>query len=356
LTVAPAANDLHITQHLRVYNEIKASKKLIISPWAGTRYQPFIFDTVAINQYLIRWFDYWLKGVDTGIMDEPEIAIYDNGTGRWLYEREYPLARTEWKQFFLHEQQTLTRPCGFLSDRPPEKNEKPDSFQHPSDKQFYSGSFLLSPNPENAQFLGFTTPPLDEDLTIKGPVSITLFASTTEQIPSDWSFFIKVGEIGPNGPAMNPITQSPHLRPDWTDPWTPKDVNLWSYGNLRTKFRAVEENRSRPGQPWHSFQNPKVLQPDTVYEFQIELVPIFNTFKKGHRIWVQIACEDKDYNPWDAASAYAVGPPPLSSKVTLYPDEAHPSHLILPVIPEVPEFEKVGSPLCDFVPGAPRFR
>lgn len=54
LSIAPAANDLHITQHLRHYNRITAPKKLLISPWAGTRYQPFIFDTTAINQYLVR--------------------------------------------------------------------------------------------------------------------------------------------------------------------------------------------------------------------------------------------------------------------------------------------------------------
>jgi predicted acyl esterase len=204
-------------------------------------------------------------------------------------------------------------------------------------------------------FLAYTTPPLDRDRTINGPASITIYASTTEETLSDWAFFAKVGEVGAEGPALNPATQEPHLRPDWTDEWTPKEVNLWSYGNLKTKFRAVDKDKTTPGQPWHPFTNPELLKPNTIYEFQIELVPIFNTFKKGHRIWLQIACEDKDYNPWDAASSYVMGPPPISAAVSIYHDATHPSHLLLPLIPDVPETATVEAPLCEFIPGAPKF-
>jgi hypothetical protein len=185
---------------------------------------------------------------------------------------------------------------------------------------------------------------------------MTFYASTTEETPSDWAFFVKVGEIGPHGAALNPVTHEPHLRPDWTDDWTPQQVNLWSYGNLKAKFREVDESKSKPGQPWHPFIHPVVLKPNTIYEFQVELVPIFNTFKKGHKIWIQIACEDKDYNPWDATSKYTMSPPPLSKTVSVYHDAKHLSHLLLPVIPDAPEIDEVKSPLCDFIPGALRFR
>jgi predicted acyl esterase len=355
LTIAPGANDLHITQHLSHYNEITSPKKLIVSPWAGTRYQPFIFDTTAINQYLIRWFDYWLKGINTGIMDEPEVAIFDNGTGKWRYENEYPLERTQWKKFYLQKRTSSTVPWGTLRENLPDKDERPDSFKHPPAKRRIPGSFNFFPDSDNREFLAYTTPPLDEDITIKGPVSMTIYVSTTEETPSDWAFFVKVGEIGPDGAALNPVTKEPHLRPDWTDAWTPKEVNLWSYGNLKTKFREVDEAKSKPGHPWHPFTNPELLKPNTIYEFQIELVPIFNTFKKGHKIWVQIACDDEDYNPWDAASSYVMGPPPLSASVSVYHDTERPSHLLLPLIPDAPETARVESPLCDFVPGASRF-
>ena len=179
---------------------------------------------------------------------------------------------------------------------------------------------------------------------------MTLYASTTEKTPSDWAFFIKIGEIGPSGPALNPVTGKPFPRPDWTDAWTPKEVNLWSYGNLKTKFRKLDESRSRPGNPWHPFTAPEFLEPNIIYEFQIELVPIFNTFKKGHKIWLQIACEDKDYNLWDSASSYVTGPSPLSIDITVYHNREYPSHLVLPVVQDMEETIKVESPLCDFLP------
>jgi predicted acyl esterase len=350
LSITPAANDLHVTQHLSHYNRIKSPKKLIISPWAGSRYQPFIFETAAINEYLLRWFDYWLKEVDTGIMDEPEVAVYDNGMGRWRYENEYPIKRTEWKKFFMGAKSSASSPWGLLCEKLPDAKTDSSSFRHPPVKKQLPGSFIFMPNSDNKEFLAFTTPPLEEEVTIKGPVSMTLYASTTEKTPSDWSFFIKIGEIGPGGPAFNPVTGKPFLRPDWTDAWTPKEVNLWSYGNLKTKFRKLDESRSKPGHPWHPFTDPEILKPDAIYEFQIELVPIFNTFRKGHRIWVQIACEDKDYNPWDSASAYVTGPSPLSIEITVYHDEKHPSHLVLPVVRDMEESRKVDSPLNDFLP------
>jgi predicted acyl esterase len=350
LSIAPAANDLHITQHLSHYNSIKSPKKLIISPWAGSRYQPFIFETETINEYLLRWFDYWLKDIDTGIMNEPEVAIYDNGTGRWQYENEYPIRRTEWKSFYINRDVSSTAPWGVLGEESSDRQKDSSSFKHPPVKKQITGSFIFLPNSDNKEFLAFTTPPLEEDVTIKGPVSMTLYASTTEKTPSDWAFFIKIGEIGPDGPALNPVTGKPFLRPDWTDVWTPKEVNLWSYGNLKTKFRKPDESRSKSGNPWHSFTDPEILKPDTIYEFQIELVPVFNTFKKGHKIWLQIACEDKDYNPWDSGSSYVTGPSPLSIDITVYHNREYPSHLVLPVVRDMDENIKVESPLCDFLP------
>jgi predicted acyl esterase len=205
LSIAPAANDLHITQHLSHYCRIKSPKKLIISPWAGSRYQPFIFETAAINEYLLRWFDYWLKDIDTGIMIEPEVAVYDNGTGRWRYENEYPIGRTEWKRFFIGTESSSTFPWGSLGEKSSDNKSDSSSFKHPPVKRQSPGSFIFLPNSDNKEFLGFTTPPLEEDVTIKGPVRMTLFASTTEKTSSDWAFFVKIGEIGPDGPALNPV-------------------------------------------------------------------------------------------------------------------------------------------------------
>ena len=113
---------------------------------------------------------------------------------------------------------------------------------------------------------------------------------------------------------------------------------------------------SRPGMPWHSFQNPEDIKPNTIYEFQIELQPVFKTFRKGCRIWLKIASDDALYSTWDTSSRYVETPlSPAKNKISIYHDVKHPSHLLLPVIPDAPEIEPVRPPLCNAVPGAARF-
>jgi predicted acyl esterase len=282
-------------------------------------------------------------------MDEPEVAIYDNGSEEWRYENEYPLARTLWEKFYLHEKNISTEPWGSISKVPPTDNEKPDTYRHPR------SAFGTT------EFLAYTTPPLEEDLVVRGPVSITFYASTTDQNTYDWAFFVKIGDISPSGQTLDTSNnpRDPRNKPFWTDVWTPPDVWLWSYGNLKAKYRDVDERLSRPGQPWHSFQNPADLKPNTIYEFQIELIPIFNTFKKGHKIWLQIAGQDMEYDTQDVFSKNGMSIRPWSyrnaykSEITVYHSSEYPSHILLPIIPEAPEIAQVNVPLSDVIPGAP---
>jgi hypothetical protein len=189
-----------------------------------------------------------------------------------------------------------------------------------------------------------------------GSVSLTLYASTTEEVTTDWSFFVKMGEMASSDVPLNPVTGNPEIKPEVTDPWTPREVQIWSWGCLKAKFREVDEKMSKPGMPWHSFRKPVDLKPNTVYEFQIELQPIFKTFKKGCRIWLKIACDDALYSTWDSSSRYVERPlSPLKNEILIYHGNQYPSHLFLPVVPDGPEITPVKSPLRDALPGAPRF-
>ena len=193
-------------------------------------------------------------------------------------------------------------------------------------------------------------------MRVWGPVSFVLYASTTEQVTSEWSFFVKMGEMVPQGIPLNPVTGQPEVKPEVNDPFTPKNVQIWSWGSLKAKFREVDRDLSRPGLPWHSFQNPQQLKPLTTYEFQIELQPVFKTFKKGCRIWLKIASDDALYSTLDSASRYVETPIlPESSWISIYHDAKHPSYMLLPVISDASEITPVKPPLRDALPGAPRF-
>ena len=349
LNIVNVPNRLHAIYHLRSYVDIKSPKKLIITPWTNENYQPWIFETTAFNTHILRWLDYWLKGIDTGIMDEPEVSIYDNGTGTWRYENDYPLKRTVWQKFYLH--------TGVINQTPPLANEPPDSYENTSLNTAMLASYGIStPKPTKPNYVTYLSQPLEEDIRVWGPVSFTLYASTTEEVTCDWSFFVKMGEMVHEGVPLNPATGQPEIKPEVNDTFTPENVQIWSWGSLKAKFRKIDKNLSRPGLPWHSFQNPLQLKPCTTYEFQIELQPVFKTFKKGCRIWLKIASDDALYSTLDSASRYVETPiSPEASLISIYHDAEHPSHIRLPVIPDAPEIIPVKPPLCDAVPGAPRF-
>jgi hypothetical protein len=257
----------------------------------------------------------------------------------------------------LREKTAAEEPYGLISQSPP-KEEEPGVYHNISLNTALTVSYGISgttpaDDPTNAVYVSM---PLEEDLRVWGPVSFSLFASTTEEVTSDLSFFVKMGEMVPHGVPLNPVTGDPEIKPEANDVCTPREVQIWSWGSLKAKFREVDETMSRPGMPWHSFQNPEDIKPNTIYEFQMELQPVFKTFRKGCRIWLKIASDDALYSTWDTSSRYVETPlSPAKNKISIYHDLKHPSHLLLPVIPDAPEIEPVRPPLCNAVPGAARF-
>src|SRR3989304_1640287 len=88
-------------------------------------------------------------------------------------------------------------------------------------------------------------------------------------------------------------------------------------------------------------------------EARTELVPIFHTFRAGHRLQVQIASEDIQYNNHMRQIDVQLLPWPVEN--TLYHDAGYPSHLLLPVVPDAPEIAPVRPPVSEIdwpvVPG-----
>ena len=168
--------------------------------------------------------------------------------------------------------------------------------------------------------LAYATSPLDKDLKVWGPLSITLYGSSTT---ADTAWFVKLCDVGPEG-----------------------RVEMLTQGQLKASHREVDEARSKPGQPFHPFQNPAGPEPNRVYEYQIEMRPIFHTFKAGHKVWVQIASDDFHYQML-LRTIYVSERLPVPATNTIYHDAEHPSHLSLPVIPDAPIIKSVAPPLSE---------
>jgi predicted acyl esterase len=304
---------VHSRGQLWSYTQLKTPKKLIVVPFSGLSQHELFITSPPLNEYLLRWYDHWLKGKDTGIMNEPPVAIFDTGTQKWRYESEYPLARTEWTNFFFRQNPAgpaTKPPFGLLSLESPAKEES-DSYMRPE---------AIGLVARGQPVIAFITPALDKDVKIWGPLSAVIYASSTSL---DIAWFIKIADIGPDG-NITPLTQ----------------------GSLKSSHRAVDEVRSKPGQPFHSYQNPARPEPNKVYEYQIEVMPIFHTFKVGHRISLQVSNDDFWFQE-HIRTKYTVESVPLPAKQTIYHDSANPSRLLLPVIPETTEIKPMGPPISE---------
>ncbi|MFH1950388.1 MAG: CocE/NonD family hydrolase [Pseudomonadota bacterium] len=313
MMIASASAWLHSRGQLIGYSKIRSPKRLIVGPHNSFgMYSVFYWHNEKTNKYILRWLDYWLKGVDTGIMEEPPVLIYDGGKDEWRYENEYPLTRTKWTKYYLRANpaQPSEPPQGFISAEEPGANESPDRVKMPRLRP----ELIL-----NKPVLAYATEALEKDLTLKGPLTITLYGSSVTTDTSLLAWFVKVGDVAPDG-----------------------SVKLITKGNLKASYREVDAAKSKPGQPWHSFQNPVKVEANKIYDYQIELQPIFHTFKAGHKLWVQIASDDPDFILENYGDLI---PGPLEAENSIHHDKTHPSHLLLPVIGDAPVIALVKEPL-----------
>jgi predicted acyl esterase len=250
----------------------------------------------SMNEECLRWYDLWLKGVDTGIMEEPPIKLKILGGG-YRYEREWPLARTRWRKLYL-------RSFGRLRwDADPEADLAPDGFVHtPPHVSSDVGSLV------------YTSDYIDRPMEFTGPVALTLYASIDAP---DANFVVKVYDLLPNGER--------HYMPCW--------------GALRASHPLVE-SESKPWLPVHDHGRSVPVKPGEIREYRIEVNPSARVFQSGHRIQLVVSAMDPSplhKHSWTGKVA-SMGPWPSATSICyrIYRDAEHPSHLLMPYIPETP--------------------
>src|SRR5262249_21945366 len=148
------------------------------------------------------WFEYWLKEIDNGIMDEPPVRIFVMGDG-WRDEQEWPLARTEYVPFFIHSggrAHSLDGDGRLSRDAP--GAQPPDIFlynpQTPPPTVGAAGVADQRPVERRTDVLVYSTPPLTQPLEVTGPVKVVLHASSSAV---DTDFTAKLVDVAPNGYA-----------------------------------------------------------------------------------------------------------------------------------------------------------
>lgn len=256
---------------------------LVAGPWrhggwgaqSGDKLGPIAFDS-AVSKYFREdieapWFAFHLK--DEGQLDFPEALTFEAGTNRWRqWDAWPPTQATTPTELYFHDNRTLS-----LKKPDTDKENALDSFisdpAHPVPYRhrpiqatyFPGGSNWSTWLVEDQRFvddrpdvLSWESAPLTEDLTIAGDVMAHLFASTTG---SDADWVVKLIDVYPEH--------------------NPENWDLAGY-------QLMVSNEVFRGRYRNSFEKPEPITPDAVLEYSFSLHTQNHTFKKGHRLMVQV--------------------------------------------------------------------
>lgn len=303
--------------------QVRNNQKLIIGPWAHGTFTPVIgersFGVQASGDWInlredlttlqLRWFDYWLKGIDTKITEEAPLKLFVMGINQWRDEQEWPLARTSYTPFYLHsggKANTRHGDGGLSASKP--GNQAPDRFVYDPENPvptkgggtLHAGVLTMGPRDqrdieERKDVLVYTSEPFRQQLEVTGPVTVKLWAATDAK---DTDFTAKLVDVLPDGTAYN-----------LTD------------GIVRAKYR-------------NGYSAEPELSGEVV-EYEINLWATSNVFLPGHCIRIEVSSSNFprfDRNPNTGETT--IDSTEMKRAVqTIFHDDTHPSHIILPIIP-----------------------
>ena len=303
-------------------DDAKRGQRLVIGPWqhgsrgsslAGNHYFGIAADAMALglDQMHLRWYEYWLKGMDNGIMDEPPVKIFVMGDDVWRDEQEWPLARAQNTKYFLHSagRANTKHGDGSLTTQQPAEEAADVFLYNPADPVPSAGGALCC-NPyfaRNGAFdqneiearsdvLVYSTPPLEQNVEVTGPVTVTLWAATSAV---DTDFTAKLVDVCEDGCARN-----------LTD------------GIIRARYRD-------------SMSTPTLVTPGAPTCYEIDLWATSNVFQAGHRIRLEISSSnfprfDRNTNTGKIIAEDTDLKPALQ---TVLHNAQYSSHVTLPIVP-----------------------
>jgi predicted acyl esterase len=300
----------HLNGAQSYFANIDAPKKLMFTGPAHLE-RPFH----SFHHEILKWYDHWLKGIDTGVMREAPVKFWVMGENRWREATDWPLPETQWTKLYLRNWERLT----------------PEPFVPASVDQFTPPDAFVQMPPSQTtviQKLRYLSEPLAHDTLIAGPAVLDLFAAI-DQDDTNWIVVIK--DVGPDVSVMTVREGERELPKNLPE----REVTR---GWLKASHRALDPKRSKPWKPWHPLTRAarKPVVPGEITEYSIEIMATANLFRRGHRICLEITSLDLPTGVAGATNAEYVPYHICSSKTVLhkiYHDANRPSHLLLPVIP-----------------------
>lgn len=278
----------------RMLENMKAPVKAIIGPWSHVYpHDGYPKPQIEWRNEAVRWFDHWLKGKDTGILDEPRFAIFvrqwhppgptlEEAPGEWFWENGWPISRIQQRVFHLQPDHTL-------EESVPEKvthslRNVPSTGIEAGGPVMWWGDVAPDQRPTDAFSLVYDTSVLQGDLEILGLPKAMLMVSANAP-HANW--FVRLSDVAPDGT----VTQV-----------------------AGAGFNGTHRESAR---------NPKPLNIGGTFPLEIELHFTSWIFPKGHRVRLSIS----------NAQWPMFWPSPYPVTTNLYIGGDNPTRLMLPVMP-----------------------
>jgi putative CocE/NonD family hydrolase len=295
--------DLFVRDMFQLYANLSAPKRLLVRPLDHSGIEKDQFD-LDFGVEAHRWFDYWLKGIENGIMDEAPIHYYllaSPAKEAWKTADAWPLKNSETKNFYFGPTLQL---------EPPSASETCDTY--PVDYSTTTGRLSRwtavnwshkYPNmrANDAKALIYTTAPLESPAQVIGHPVVHVWLRTDAP---DLDLFVYLEEVDEDGNSTY-VTE----------------------GNLRASHRALGKAPfDNLGLPWHNHFQPELepIPSGEPVELVCDLLPTAYRFSKGRRIRVALTFADADN--FDTP---VIDPAPV---VHLLRDRNHPSFIMLPLL------------------------
>jgi putative CocE/NonD family hydrolase len=262
------------------------------------------------------WLDHWVRGVDKGFgtlaRDGSSVTtfleMHRNAQGTLVPNGRkdsatFPLEDTNWTKYFLHQGSKLNK-------RAPNGDEAADHYLSGSPRQSWSYQarpefgppFTTEDGPDE---LTFRSPTVNKNTAIVGPITASLFVSSTAP---DTELFVQLIDEAPDGSRT-----------------------YLQRGMLKASHRAIDPAFSDFDgnvmyRPFRPHTNPTFITPGAIYKYVVEVFPVGHVFRPGHRIVVKI------HTPPAVDSYYAYVPRRPMGVNTVYHDADHRSRIMLPVV------------------------
>jgi len=281
----------------RMLDNLEAPVKAMIGPWSHAwPHDPYPEPGMEWRHEAVRWFDQWLKGVDTGIMDEPRLAVYvrqwhppgpylETAPGFWRWEKGWPVARIE-------ERVMYSQPNHTLSIAKPEKTVHqlryvPGIGIEAGGPVMWWGDVAHDQRGTDAFSLVYDSEPLSEATEILGlPRAVLRVAASATR--ANW--FVRLSDVAPDGT----VTQV---------------AGAGFNGTHRISARRPED-----------------IESGQVFPLDIEMHFTSWVFPKGHRIRLSV----------NNAQWPMLWPTPYAMTTSLHLGGDGGSHLVIPVVPPGP--------------------